>query len=217
MNAKFDPIIFDLDGTLVDSGADIAWSVNVTFTELGLPVLSEKQITGQVGDGVRRLMVRCLKLADADLDVGDVIQRFRGHYRAHALDRTRPYPGIAQLLGRLPPGRLAVVTNKPGDFARQVLEGLDLLPFFSVVIGGDETERPKPDPQPVLEACRRLGAEAAGGIMIGDYENDVRAGRAAGMTTCGVLWSFAGSESVRRAGPEHLCAEVASLEKLLLG
>jgi len=216
MSARFNPILFDLDGTLVDSGADIARAVNVTFAELGLPALEEGEITRQVGDGVRKLVVRCLDLAGAGLDVDETIQRFRRHYRRHAVDLTRPYPGVVELLGRLPAEHLAVVTNKPGDFARQVLEGLDLLRFFSVVIGGDETERPKPDPQPLREACRRLGTKPTGGIMIGDYENDVAAGRAAGMSTCGVLWGFAGNESVRRAGPDHLCADVAALQELLL-
>ncbi|RME19873.1 MAG: HAD family hydrolase [Deltaproteobacteria bacterium] len=215
--ARFDPILFDLDGTLVDSGRDIAESVNITFEKLGLPPLEHDRVVAAVGDGVRKLVQRCLEQVGRSKDEDEVVRLFRSIYRERALVNTRPYPGMEDLLRRLQGSRLAVVTNKPGDFARQVLDGLGLSRYFAAVVGGDEVPRPKPDPAHPLRACELLGGGPAGGIMIGDYSNDVEAGRAAGMATCGVLWGFAGSDAVLAAGPDYTCPTPRDLERLLLG
>ena len=215
MKSCFEPILFDLDGTLIDSGHDIAQSVNQVLRDLDLPALALDEVLGFVGDGVRRLMECTLHhLGREDLD--RQIKHFRRHYRDHLLDHTRPYPGVVDLLERLKGTALGVVTNKPGGMARAILAGLGLSRHFAAVIGGDEAGSIKPQPQPLLLACQQLGFPPEAGIMIGDYHNDIEAGRAAGMATCGVLWGFVGSEAVRAARPDHLCTQVSELNTLLL-
>jgi phosphoglycolate phosphatase len=214
MKPRFDPVLFDLDGTLVDSGKDIANAVNHAIRGMGLGVLPDDELLGYVGDGVRRLMEQTLgRLGRTDVD--EQIQVFRAYYREHHLDHTRPYPGIRDLLADLSSVRVGIVTNKPGYFARMITEGLDLDSRIGTLIGGDETELIKPHPDPLLAACTQLGADPKGGIMVGDYSNDVQAGRAAGMATCGVLWGFAGTRAVTEAGPDHLVADIHELREVL--
>ncbi len=215
--ATFAPILFDLDGTLVDSSGDIAAAVNRTLAGLDLPTLPTGEIVSFVGDGVRKLMERTF----ARLGVGGVdaaIARFKRDYREHCLEATRPYPGLPALLAALAPTPMAVVTNKPAAFARQILAGLDLQAHFGAVVGGDEAPL-KPDPAPVRLAVERLGlapVEAAGaGLMVGDHGNDVAAGRAAGLTTCGVLWGFDQGAAVRPSRPDHLAKTPQDLAHLL--
>ncbi len=214
MKSRFDPVLFDLDGTLVDSGRDIAAAINHTLEDLGLVPLPQDEVLGYVGDGVRRLMERVLRKLERD-DVDEQIKNFRAYYREHALDNTLPYPGLPEILRDLRPARVGVVTNKPGYFARMILDGLSLSEYFGVLIGGDETENMKPDPEPIFAACEKLGLPPAAGIMIGDYHNDIQAGRAAGMSTCGVLWGFAGSEPVMATKPDYLAADADELRKVL--
>ncbi len=214
MKIRFDPVLFDLDGTLVDSGRDIAAAVNHTLEDLCLAPLPQEEVLGYVGDGVRRLMERVLERLGRD-DVDEQIKLFRAYYREHALDNTRPYPGLLGILRDLRPARVGVVTNKPGYFARMILDGLSLSDRIGVLIGGDETENLKPNPEPVLAACKKLGRPPAAGIMIGDYHNDIQAGRAAGMSTCGVLWGFVGSAPVKTAQPDYLAGDADELRKVL--
>ncbi len=215
MKSCFEPILFDLDGTLIDSGRDIAQSVNHVLENLDLPTLALDEVLGFVGDGVRRLMERTLHHLGPD-DLDRQIKHFRRHYREHLMDHTLPYPGIIDLLEQLKGTALGVVTNKPGGMARAILAGLGLSRHFAAVIGGDEASPIKPHPQALLMACQQLGHPPEAGIMIGDYHNDVEAGRAAGMATCGVLWGFVGPDAVRAAQPDHLCAQVSELGTLLL-
>jgi len=212
----FAPVIFDLDGTLVDSGSDIANAVNHVIAGLGLEKIPERELFGQIGDGVRRLFREIMGVTERD-EVNPQIEAFRAYYLEHYLDNTVAYPGITELLDDLDPARVAIVTNKPGYFARMVTDGVGLTSRVGVVIGGDETDLIKPDPEPLIEACKQLGTAPQGGIMIGDYHNDIEAGKAAGMSTCGVLWGFVGPEAVTAAGPDHLCRNAEELRTLLLG
>ncbi len=213
--ARYDPILFDLDGTLIDSGPDIVTAVNHTLGELGVAPLAPERIIGMVGDGVRRLMQRVLQ-QESGPQLDDAVARFKAHYRRHCLVATRAYPGIPELLERLGGLRLAVVTNKPHEFACQVLAGLDLLRHFGAVVGGDEALL-KPRPEPLLLALQRLDAPAARAIMVGDFANDVLAGQAAGLATCGTLWGFDAGSSLSPHRPDHRCRSAAELERLLLG
>lgn len=216
MPSRYDPILFDLDGTLVDSGSDIAESVNRTLAAHRLPGLPSEEIISFVGDGVRKLMERTLKRVGRD-NVDEMVRAMRADYRQHCLVHTTPFPGIPELLRDLQDARVAVVTNKVYDFARIILDGLNLSPLIQALVGGDETEKLKPDSQPIELACRRLGIGPERGIMIGDHQNDVLAGRAAGMTTCAVLWGFDRGKSASQTSPDHTCRKMADLRELLLG
>ncbi len=180
MPIMFDYLLFDLDGTLVDSVPDLANSVNLLRQELDLAPLSVEQTAAMVGDGASVLVQRAV----GELFRPQLTKRFLDIYAEHLLDETRCFPGIQELLSRYPAEQLGVVTNKPYQLSIDLLEGLGLTSKFGVVIGGDSLPCKKPDPEPVLEALRVLGAEPHRCIMIGDHHTDLKAGQGAGVATC---------------------------------
>ena len=199
--------ILDLDGTLLDTLDDLAASVNASLDAVGLPPRGRDEIERFVGDGVRILLARAVA-PRMDL-LEPALAAWWTHYRAHCLDRTRPFPGIPELLTRSG-RRLAVHTNKPGSLARQILAGLGLLQRFAIVTGGDEAPR-KPDPGGTLEIMRRLGARPADTVFIGDSPTDVRTARAAGIRLVGVSWGFRSQAELRAAGAAVVVDTVAGL------
>jgi phosphoglycolate phosphatase len=215
---RFDPILFDLDGTLVDSSIDLAEAINHTLGAFSLPPLQQKEIIGFVGDGARRLIEKTLARAGKPEHLEPALIHFKKDYRNHCLVHTAAYPGIPELLAALQTqgARIGVVTNKPVEFARLILGELGLLEHVRALVGGDETERLKPFPDPVLLCLKRLQAIPEHGLMVGDHSNDVLAGRASGLSTCGVLWGFDRGVAARAASPDHLCQIVEDLSKLLV-
>ncbi|WP_429884313.1 HAD-IA family hydrolase [Geoalkalibacter halelectricus] len=179
--------LLDLDGTLVDSLADLAGAVNALRADLDLPPLDLTRVRAYVGDGARMLVTRALP---PDLFSEEKLARFLALYRRRLLDHTRPYPGIETFLDAHAPQQLAVVTNKPLQLSLELLRGLGLARRFAVIIGGDSCAAKKPDPLPVLEALRRLGAEPRHSVMIGDHHTDLRAGQAARTATCFCAWGY---------------------------
>ena len=177
-------ILFDLDGTLVDSVPDLAAAANALLAEHGRPPLSPAQVTAMVGDGAAKLVERALSASGlAALPLAPALARVLSLYQADATTRTRPYPGVPDVLTALGAAgsRLAVCTNKPERATRAVLEGLGLARHFTVVLGGDSLAARKPDPAPLLAALDRLGAPRAAAAMVGDHRNDVLAAQAAGI------------------------------------
>lgn len=183
----FDSYLFDLDGTLVDSAADLATGINLLRGELDLAPLDLTTVRSYVGDGATALVRRALPEGCYSETRR---QRFLTLYAEHLLEQTTVYPGIREFLDRLEGKALAVVTNKPLGFSLTLLDGLDLRRYFAVVLGGESCPAKKPDPQPVLEALRQLGASPPAAVMIGDHHTDLRAGRAAGVTTCFCAWGI---------------------------
>jgi phosphoglycolate phosphatase len=174
-------ILFDLDGTLVDSRADLALGVNLTRRDLGYPPLDAALVAGFVGDGVRQLLRRALPECPERLE--EALALNRGHYAAHLLDSTRLYPDAEATLEALRGQgfRLGVVTNKPREFTLPILEGLGLAGHFAAVVAGGDSQRLKPDPQPLLQALAGCGSPAEGSWMVGDHCTDLEAGRLAGL------------------------------------
>ncbi len=213
----FDPILFDLDGTLIDSGRDIAISVNLTLDEINLPRLSESQIIRFVGNGVRELLQKSVirePNADESL-VEQAVRIFKHHYNQNCLVHTRPYPGVMEMLAELQGVMKAVVTNKRSDFTKTILDGLNLSAYFDAVVAGDETKFMKPNPEPLLLACQRMGTSTTGGIMIGDMANDILAGKNADMATCGVLWGLDQGGSLLSTQPDFTCTSMRELCRIL--
>jgi len=215
MKPRFTPILFDLDGTLVDSGKDIAEATNRTLVRLGLQTLPEAEIVSYVGDGIRRLMEKTLA-PRPKLDVDAAVKDFRADYRENCLVYTAPYPGIMDLLRDLKDYPVAVVTNKPAPFSKAIIEGLGMSEFIDAQVGGDEAEL-KPAPDPLLLACERLGTGPASGIMVGDFVKDIQAGRAVGMKTCGVLWGLEGGAGIQDSGADFICGTVSELREVIFG
>ncbi|MFZ4395688.1 MAG: HAD family hydrolase [Kiritimatiellia bacterium] len=184
-------IFFDLDGTLIDSRADLASAVNRTRRDFGLPELPVDQVTACVGEGLRLLVARAMPEARARHE--EAVGCVRAYYGAHLLDRTTLYPGVAEALRALGEQgwKRAVVTNKPREYVRPILEGLGVAAEFEALVGGGDTPTIKPDPAPLLLAAARLGlSDLRGSWVVGDHFTDLEAGRRAGLLRCYCRYGF---------------------------
>ncbi|MGZ6124498.1 MAG: HAD family hydrolase [Myxococcales bacterium] len=205
-----DGVIYDLDGTLIDSRDDLADSVNAMLRRLSLPERGPAVIHGFIGEGAERLIRRSLGPAHEDR-YGEAAPIWREEYGRRLLARTRLYEGIAEVL-RLPPPARAVLSNKPGGFARQILRGLGVADAFRAVLGGDEAPR-KPAPEGLLGLCATLGIRPGEALLVGDSAVDLETGRAAGVRVCAVTWGL--GEHAALAGADYLCASPSELGELL--
>jgi phosphoglycolate phosphatase len=185
-------VVFDLDGTLVDSRRDLADAANALLVDAGGAPLAEEAIGRMVGDGAATLVARVFE-ASGVAQPPDALARFLARYDSRLLAHTRPYPGIPEALTALAPrAPLAVLTNKPLAATKQILAGLDLARFFpeEFVIGGDGPFPRKPDPAGLLHLARRAGASARETILVGDSAIDWRTARNAGTRLCLVSYGF---------------------------
>ena len=172
-------VMFDLDGTLIDSGRDICTAVNLMRKDYGLAPLPCPTVIGYVGDGIRQLVKRSLRRHAVDLE--EATRVCARHYRAHLHDRTTLYPGVRDGLRRLRRAgyRLAVISNKPRAACRKILRHFRIAPLFSVVLGGGDTQRLKPHPEPLRAALRQTRTDAKRSWMVGDHKTDLEAARRA--------------------------------------
>ncbi len=187
-----DLVIFDLDGTLIDSKLDLAHSVNATRAWLGLGPLDNELVYSYVGNGAPVLIRRALGPEFSDADVARALEYFLNYYREHMLDHTTLYPGMRQCLERLcrEGVQLAVLTNKPVRFSSAILEGLGVRDFFFRVYGGNSFEQKKPHPAGVVKLLEESGASPDRTLLVGDSAVDVRTARNAGVRSCGVTYGF---------------------------
>ena len=204
----FDPhsiklVIFDLDGTLIDSRLDLVHSVNAALRHIGRAALPEDVIAGFVGDGAPILIQRALggDTVDEAL-VRKGLEFFLSYYREHKLDHTTVYPGIAETLAAIQshtnqnrangtPRKMAVLTNKPVKPSQAIVEALGLGKFFSQVYGGNSFATKKPDPEGARKLLEESGVAPEHAVIVGDSHTDVETGRNAGMWTIGVTYGFA--------------------------
>ncbi|HZP23547.1 MAG TPA: HAD-IA family hydrolase [Terriglobales bacterium] len=215
-------VIFDLDGTLIDSERDLAASVNAMLMRYGRRELPLEVIGTYIGDGAPMLIRRALgDPADREF-LQEALNFFLAHYREHKLDTTRPYPGIEPMLQQLlhantKGGRkLAVLTNKPVKASRDILAGLGLGESFFRVYGGNSFETKKPDPLGASILLREFGAVAEEAVMVGDSQVDVLTARNSGMWSVGVTYGFA-PKSLEIAVPDVLVDTPAELAGVLTG
>jgi phosphoglycolate phosphatase len=205
-------VVYDLDGTLVDSRGDLADSVNAMLEALGLPRRPDEIVWTFIGEGAERLVRRSLG-PDHEHLLPEAMKSWRAEYGRRLLVKTKPYPGIAELL-RMPPEARGVLTNKPGGFSREILQGLGMLGSFQAVVGGDEAPR-KPEPEGLLALCRALGSEPAGALLVGDSTVDIATGRAAGVRVCAVTWGLGARDALSAASPDYLCETPDDVAALL--
>ena len=181
--SRYRLLIFDLDGTLIDSAPDLCTALGRALGERGLPEPDVATTRRLVGEGQRVLIERALAWAGLDPDtpglVEQVLPRFRLHYSEHLCERTTVYPGVEAALGALPRPQ-AVATNKPGAWARRLVESLRLGGSLSWVLGEDDVGARKPDPRLLLHIAALAGVRPEEALMIGDSANDAEAARAAG-------------------------------------
>jgi phosphoglycolate phosphatase len=210
-------LIFDLDGTLIDSEADIAQSVNRALQRMRLGPLEPERIAEHIGSGVQRLIARTLhellgREPESDLLQASV-EAYLDEYDRHLLDFTRLYDGVAETLEKLAWADLAVVTNKPERFSRRILEGLGVGVRFGWILGGDSMPLRKPDPAPLIEVMRLAGAPPSLTAMIGDSLVDVQAGKSAGVVTCGIAGGFRGRQELEEAGCDFIVERFEELSR----
>ncbi|MFZ0959516.1 MAG: HAD family hydrolase [Terriglobia bacterium] len=209
-------LVFDLDGTLVDSKRDLALSVNAMRTEMGLPPLPLDLITSYIGQGVTQLVRRALGSHATDENVEKGLAFFLAYYRDHMLDNTAPYPGVAETLEKLAAHKLAVLTNKPVNFSREMLTRLGYAPYFAYIYGGNSFPQKKPDPIGLQRLMADLQVAAHETLMVGDSDTDILTGRNAGVWTCGVTYGF-GAQTLQKVSPDLVIDDMRELPPLLNG
>lgn len=186
-------VIFDLDGTLIDSAAELRQAVNAALAGIGRRVLSEREVTAMIGDGIVRLTERALAATGGPLAEDNVAQAVTAVQEAYAaLPPSSLYPGAREILSALAERDIALglCTNKPSEATHRILGQLGLRDRFQAVAGGDSFPAKKPDPAPVQGLLAELGVAPAEAAMIGDSTNDIHAGRAAGLTTVAVSYGY---------------------------
>lgn len=193
--AQLGAVLFDLDGTLIDSAPDLAGTVNEMRLERGMPELPYPGLRAMVGAGARGMLAAGFSIGPEHEAFDAMRSEFLARYEARMLRLTGVFPGVDALLDALERRRLpwGIVTNKAERFAMPVTSGLGLHQRAATVIGGDTTPHAKPHPAPLLEAVRRIGTQPQCCIYVGDDERDIQAGRAAGMRTVAAAWGYLGT------------------------
>ncbi len=193
-------LVFDLDGTLLDSAPDIAAAINALFAELGLAAVPVAQVRRMVGDGAPIFLARALERAGSRLDPAELMERYAEHYAANTSGLTTLYPGVLETLGELVAldCRLGLCTNKAHRPTLDVLSAFGLDHFFSAIVTGDSMAERKPSPEPLLAVVKELGGEPENSVMIGDSAVDLATAEAAGMTAI-IIPSGYGMVPVTRA------------------
>jgi phosphoglycolate phosphatase len=216
-------VLFDLDGTLLDTAADIAAALNRALAEVGWEPFTVAEVSRMIGRGSPMLIHRAAEARGRQLAPtahAQMLERFFHHYeQLEELGESaaRPYAGVADTLRRLHEAdlRLGVVTNKHRRFAVALLERLDLMRWVQVLVGGDTCERRKPDPQPLLFACESLAAAPGEALMVGDSINDVHAARAAPMPIICVPYGYNEGQDPRTLPCDAMIGTLAELPGLL--
>jgi phosphoglycolate phosphatase len=213
-----DLLIFDLDGTLIDSKLDLAQAVNATRAHMGMTALENERVYSYVGNGAPVLIRRALGEQATEAQVQEALEYFLEYYRDHPLDFTTLYPGVKESLDRLLAAgkRMAVLTNKPVRISRAILDGLGVHDHFFQVYGGNSFEFKKPHPGGVEALMREAGIGRDSTLMVGDSSVDMETGRNAGVQCCGVTYGFQ-PESLVDPAPDKVVDSMSELADWVLG
>jgi phosphoglycolate phosphatase len=190
---KFLPVralIFDLDGTLIDSKLDLIHSVNAMLREMKRQQLAAETISGYIGHGAPQLVARALGAGATEGELKNALQFFLGYYEEHKMDNTSAYPGVADTLAQLSHLPMAVLTNKPARISVRILNSLGLEKYFRAIYGGNSFESKKPNPFGANKILQEFGIVAREALLVGDSEVDVQTARNAGMPTAAVNYGF---------------------------
>jgi len=212
-------VVFDLDGTLASTGADLADAVNELREKLGLPRKPRTAVVANVGQGARHLLRHML--ADLpggpDARIEELYRQYILLYGRRCLRRTRLYPGIRRALGSLRGPTLVVLSNKSGALSRRILKGLGVACRFRAVVGGDEMRRRKPHPAAILDLMKRFRASPRETAVVGDSRFDMEAGRRAHARLIAVTWGFGRRRELARWHPDRIVTRPAGLPAALRG
>jgi phosphoglycolate phosphatase len=183
-------LIFDLDGTLIDSKQDLIYSVNAMLRELGRGDLPEETISGYIGHGAPQLVARALGDGSTERERQRALQFFLNYYELHKMDSTRAYPGVAETLEKLESVPMAVLTNKPVRISVRILNAMGLAKYFRAIYGGNSFETKKPDPLGARTILHELAVQPQEALLVGDSEVDVQTARNAGTLAAAVNYGF---------------------------
>lgn len=215
----FNCLLFDLDGTLIDSRDDLADSVNLTLSELNLENLPSEMIYNFIGEGVFNLVNRSISASlkrESEIKFSNhSVEIFRKIYAENCLVKTKLYEGVIETLDELGDYQKAVITNKPHDFSVKILEGLGILHHFKIVCGGDSYKERKPSPIPLLETAKSLNCLPEECLMIGDSWVDIEAGKNANIKTCGCIFGFRGRDELEKVKADFLIEKFSELTQIL--
>ncbi len=197
-------IIWDLDGTLIDSKRDIAFAVNETLERIDHPPISEEEIYSYVGNGVRPLIERAVAASGGGNSLDTAIKHFQKIYLAHLLDTTILFDGILDVLRHFENKKMAVASNKPYLYVTKILEGLHVADLFMSVKGGDSLPTRKPDPEMIKVILHEAGVGPENAVFVGDSAVDIQTGKNAGVHTIGVSYGFRPLTELMKSAPDLL-------------
>jgi phosphoglycolate phosphatase len=180
--------IFDLDGTLIDTSGDITGAINDMRAFFNLDKMQRDTVVDYVGDGIRKLVERCIHRQDVNLE--EAVSFFEHAYRRRLVETTKPYPGIIKVLNQLEENSKAILTNKSSSFTEEIVRKLDLERYFPIIVAGDTLKRKKPFPDAVEHIIWQTGSRREATIMIGDGKNDILTARNAGISCIYVTYGF---------------------------
>jgi phosphoglycolate phosphatase len=207
-----DLLIFDLDGTLIESKWDIATAVNLTLADLALPQRSQEEIFSFVGDGIKRLL-RSAVGEENQSRYEESLRVFRGHYLAHCLDRTRFYPGVETVLTHFARKHKAIATNKSLEYTTKIMAGLGPH-HFAYTVGGDNGYGLKPEPGMLHKIMEELQVNQDRAVLIGDSTNDINGGHNAGIKVCAVGYGMGNREKMAACRPDWFIEKPEELMRL---
>ena len=217
-------ILFDLDGTLIDSAPDLALSVNYMLRSINHNEFSEEIIDSWVGNGAQTLVRRALsgnKIVDENIDNGlfkKALSIFLEYYKNNLCVKTTPYPNVKTTLQALKDDgyKLAVITNKPFDFIEPILQQLELDNLFELCIGGDSLSEKKPSPLPLQYMCKKFNIKPRNTLMIGDSKNDILAAKAANIHSIAVSYGYNYGEDIRVYEPDYTVDDFSDILEAFL-
>jgi phosphoglycolate phosphatase len=207
-------LIFDLDGTLVDTIEDIAASVNHTLVRFGYGPIPLDAVRRYVGDGVEMLMTRALAGRTGRID--EAVNVYKDHHRRNLVVRSALYPSVRETLDHFKFLPMAVISNKTTEFVGPLLDQLDIRRYFKLVLGADSGLPLKPAPEAVQMIMAEFKTPGERTLIVGDGTADVLAGKAAGIITCSVTYGFRSEEELRKAGPDYLIKDLSELMNLFV-
>lgn len=208
-----DLIVYDLDGTLVNTLSDITNAVNFALHNLHLPLRSESEVKGFIGEGVRQLVERSLG-REYQNHFDQAFGMVKKHYAEHLFDHSVLYPGVLENLEYFKNKKQAVLTNKPERFSIQILEHLGIRKYFSYVIGGDSLPEKKPSPVGLRKIMNELSVDSEKTVLIGDSAIDIATARNTGVSICAFLIGFTGERELKSANPDFAISHFSELKNL---
>ena len=205
-------IIFDLDGTLVDSSVDLTNALNYAIAPYDIEQLTVQNTISLVGEGITRLIEKLLGPEKGQVRQ-HVMDRFIDYYSAHLVDFTKPYAGVPETLAALYPYTKAVISNKRESLSKKVLQELGLSQYFGAVLGSDSTDEKKPSPKPLLKVMDMFSCSAGETVIVGDSAYDIAAGKAAGISTIAVSYGYRDASLLQEA--DRIIDHIAELPQVL--